>query len=60
VILLRLAWPRGVPAPSVGRAAVLRGADTDDSLREAADVITGASAPWRMPDTTSACPNPAG
>ena len=33
---------------------------TDDGLREAADVITGASAAWRMPDTTAACPNPAG
>ena len=34
--------------------------DTDTDLREAADLITGASAAWRMPDTSAACPFPAG
>ena len=35
--------------------------DPDDGqLREAAELISGASAAWRMPDTTSACPSPAG
>jgi hypothetical protein len=34
--------------------------DTDTGLREAADLITGASAAWRMPDTSAACPFPAG
>jgi len=32
----------------------------DAGLREAAGLITGASAAWRMPDTSSACPYPAG
>ncbi len=34
--------------------------DTDTDLRQAADLITGASAAWRMPDTSAACPFPAG
>ena len=34
--------------------------DADDGqLREAAELITGAAAAWRMPDTSSACPSPA-
>ena len=33
---------------------------SDGQLREAAELISGASAAWRMPDTTSACPSPAG
>jgi hypothetical protein len=34
--------------------------DPDDGrLREAAELITGAAAAWRMPDTGSACPFPA-
>jgi hypothetical protein len=32
----------------------------DDKMREAAELITGASAAWRMPDTSAACPYPAG
>jgi hypothetical protein len=32
----------------------------DQGMREAAGLITGASAAWRMPDTSSACPYPAG
>jgi hypothetical protein len=32
----------------------------DGQLREAAELITGAAVPWRMPDTGSACPFPAG
>jgi hypothetical protein len=28
-------------------------------MREAAELITGAAAAWRMPDTGSACPCPA-
>jgi hypothetical protein len=33
---------------------------TDDSqMREAAELITGASVAWRMPDTSPACPVPA-
>jgi hypothetical protein len=32
----------------------------DGRLRAVADLISGASAAWRMPDTTSACPSPAG
>lgn len=28
----------------------------DGKLREAAELITGAAAPWRMPDTDAACP----
>jgi hypothetical protein len=31
----------------------------DSLLREAAELITGAAAAWRMPDTSSACPFPA-
>jgi hypothetical protein len=30
--------------------------DPNDGLREAAELITSASAAWRMPDTSSACP----
>jgi len=30
----------------------------DDSLREAAELITSASSAWRMPDTSSSCPYP--
>jgi hypothetical protein len=30
----------------------------DNSLREAAELITSASSAWRMPDTSSACPYP--
>jgi len=30
----------------------------DGQLREAAELITGAAAAWRMPDTESACPYP--
>lgn len=32
----------------------------DGRLREAAELITGAAVPWRMPDTGGACPFPAG
>ncbi len=32
----------------------------DGQLREAAELITGAAAAWRMPDTDSACPSPPG
>jgi hypothetical protein len=32
----------------------------DQDMREAAELITGASAAWRMPDTSSACPYPTG
>ena len=31
--------------------------DDDSQMREAAELITGASAAWRMPDTGSACPS---
>ncbi|HVT68595.1 MAG TPA: hypothetical protein VHF26_12650 [Trebonia sp.] len=31
----------------------------DDQLREAAELITGAAAAWRMPDTGASCPYPA-
>jgi hypothetical protein len=31
----------------------------DGQMREAAELITGAAAAWRMPDTGSACPYPA-
>jgi hypothetical protein len=31
----------------------------DGQMREAAELITGAAAAWRMPDTDSACPIPA-
>ena len=30
----------------------------DGQMREAAELITGAAAAWRMPDTDSACPSP--
>ena len=30
----------------------------DGQMREAAELITGAAAAWRMPDTESACPSP--
>jgi hypothetical protein len=34
-------------------------AEADDGqMREAAELITGAAAAWRMPDTGSACPSP--
>jgi hypothetical protein len=32
----------------------------DNQLREAAELIDGAAAAWRMPDTRAACPLPAG
>ncbi|MGH3246805.1 MAG: hypothetical protein ACRDOI_11420, partial [Trebonia sp.] len=32
----------------------------DSTLREAAELISDAAAAWRMPDTSSACPFPAG
>jgi hypothetical protein len=32
---------------------------TDGQMREAAELITGASAAWRMPDTSTECPMPA-
>ena len=32
----------------------------DSQMREAAELITGAATAWRMPDTGSACPYPAG
>jgi hypothetical protein len=38
-----------------GRPARPQGVD-EDNLRVAAEVITGASTAWRMPDTRSACP----
>jgi hypothetical protein len=45
-------------------SAFLSGRDVTDpgdgQLREVAGLISGASAAWRMPDTTSACPSPAG
>jgi hypothetical protein len=45
-------------------SAFLSGRDVTDpgdgQLREVADLISGASAAWRMPDTASACPSPAG
>jgi hypothetical protein len=45
-------------------SAFLSGRNVTDpdggQLREAAELISGASAAWRMPDTTSACPSPAG
>jgi hypothetical protein len=31
----------------------------DSQLREAAELISGAAAAWRMPETSSACPSPA-
>jgi hypothetical protein len=34
-------------------------ATDDGQMREAAELITGASAAWRMPDTSPACPAPA-
>jgi hypothetical protein len=34
--------------------------DPDADLREAAELITSASAAWRMPDTSSACPYASG
>ena len=34
-------------------------ATDDGQLREAAELITGASAAWRMPDTSTVCPMPA-
>jgi len=39
-----------------GRAVPASG---DGRMREAAELITGAAAAWRMPDTGSACPYPA-
>jgi hypothetical protein len=34
-------------------------ATDDGQMREAAELITGASAAWRMPDTSTDCPMPA-
>jgi hypothetical protein len=31
----------------------------DSQLREAAELIDGAAAAWRMPDTSASCPFPA-
>lgn len=32
----------------------------DSQMRDAAELITGAAAPWRMPETDAVCPFPAG
>ena len=44
--------------PAHGQRLPLRPAGTaaTPDMREAAEVITGAAAAWRMPDTRSACP----
>jgi hypothetical protein len=34
-------------------------ATDDGQMREAAELISGASAAWRMPDTSTECPTPA-
>jgi hypothetical protein len=34
-------------------------ATDDGQMREAAELITGAAAAWRMPDTSAECPMPA-
>ena len=51
--------PRVLPMVS----AFLSGHDVtaagDGNMREAAELISGAAAAWRMPDTGSACPFPA-
>ena len=53
----------GDPAVLPMVSAFLSGRDVTDpgggQLREAAELITGASSAWRMPDTTPACPSPA-
>ena len=50
--------PRVLPMVSgflAGRPAAAQGLD-EDNLRVAAELITGASTPWRMPDTRATCP----